>query len=105
MIIQAPFLVPKPFSGFSAWPFIIVKDKADKVLIAHEMVHYKEQAWITPIWLLRYWLSKSFRLQAEVRAYRVTIALGGMTIEQAALWLCNYDDSLSPMAALRMLQT
>lgn len=91
MIIKTN-LVPASFSATTCWPFIFVRpDKADdKALMAHEMVHYEEQAWITPYWLLRYWLSKSFRLAAEVRGYRAQIA-AGVPLFNAAFWLTNTD--------------
>jgi hypothetical protein len=104
MIIKSN-LVPKPFYAFTAWPFIVVKpEHADNVaLIAHEMVHYKEQAWITPIWWLRYALSKTFRIAAEVKAYKVQIIMGDMTPAQAAGWLMKYDSSLTIEAATELL--
>lgn len=104
MIIQNRWLVPKPYSGVTVWPFIFVVDKNDTSLIAHEMVHYREQAWISPIWFLRYWLSKSFRVAAEVRAYKVSVSSGGMTVEQAASWLMQYDSSLGYEVALNLLK-
>jgi hypothetical protein len=90
-------LVPSPFWAFTAWPFIVVRPKHadDAGIIAHEMVHYREQAWITPIWWVRYWLSKSFRVAAEVRAYQVQIERGDLTEDQAALWLVKYDKSFT----------
>jgi hypothetical protein len=89
----------------TAWPFIFINPdyKDDKALLAHEMVHYKEQAWISPVWWLRYALSKSFRVAAEVRAYRVSIKEGGMTIGQAAGWLVKYDKSLTVEKAIQLL--
>ena len=41
-------LIPKGFSAFCLWPFIFVRPehRSDSSLIAHELVHYQEQAWI-----------------------------------------------------------
>jgi hypothetical protein len=79
-------LIPQPFWAFTVWPFIVVRPEHadDKGIIAHENVHFKEQAWITPIWWLRYALSKKFRVDAEVRAYKAQINMNVLTVEQAA---------------------
>ena len=79
-------LVFKGFSGFSLWPFIFVRPehRSDIALIEHELVHYREQAWIMPVWVMFYLVSRKFRLAAEVRAYTRQIELGGVTREQAA---------------------
>ena len=85
MIISTRF-VPKGFSACALWPFNLVRPehRHNAALIEHEMVHYREQAWITPAWVLLYLVSRRFRLAAKVRAYRRQIALGGVTREQAA---------------------
>ena len=95
-------LVREPYGAVTVWPFIFVLPsyRSDAALIAHEMVHYREQAWITPIWLLRYFLSRSFRMAAEVRAYKVQIALGGITPLGASQMLLTYDLDLTPEQAL-----
>jgi len=41
-IIQVPWLYGG-FNGFAFWPFIVVLDKSDKRLIAHEMAHIEQQ--------------------------------------------------------------
>ncbi|NQW94046.1 MAG: hypothetical protein HQ446_08440 [Polaromonas sp.] len=91
MIIQTR-LIPKGFAAMTLWPFILVRpeQRYNMPLIEHELVHYREQAWITPVWVLRYLLSRKFRLAAEVRAYRRQIELGGITHEQAAQMLTRY---------------
>ena len=85
-------LVPKGFSACSLWPFIFVRPehRSDTALIEHELVHYREQAWIMPVWVLLYLVSRKFRLAAEVRAYTRQIELGGVTREQAAHALLSY---------------
>ena len=90
-------LVFKGFSGFSLWPFIFVRPehRSNFSLIEHELVHYREQAWITPIWVLLYLVSQKFRLAAEVRAYTRQIELGGVTREQAAHALLSYRLSIT----------
>lgn len=84
--------IPPGFAALTLWPLILIRPECrhDAALIAHELVHYREQAWIMPVWWLRYLLSRKFRLAAEVRAYRRQIALGGITLAQAANMLTQY---------------
>lgn len=84
--------VPHGFDAITCWPFIFVRpaQRDNAALIEHELVHYREQRWITPWWVLRYLLSRKFRLAAEVRAYRRQIELGGITQDQAAQMLTHY---------------
>ena len=91
-MIIATNLIPKGFSACSLWPFIFVQPqhRNDTALIEHELVHYREQAWITPAWVILYFASRKFRLAAEVRAYARQIELGGVTREQAAQALLSY---------------
>ena len=60
------------------------------MLIEHGWVYYREQAWVTPIWVLLFLVSRRFGLAAEVRAYRRQVELGGLTKEQAAHALLGY---------------
>ena len=105
MVIYNRWLVPSGFWAITLWPFIFVDDrhKDNNPLIVHEMVHYNEQAWISPIWWIRYLLSTKFRLAAEVRAYKAQIAVGGLTIQEAAVWLRKYSSSLTNSEAVSML--
>ena len=82
------------FDGCTVWPFIFIRESAKNQpwlegLIAHEEVHYKRMAWITPIWWLRYWLSSKFRLAEEVLAYKESVK-HGMNTEDASWWLTRY---------------
>ena len=92
-MIVTTSLINKLFDAVTVWPVIFVRPecKDDKALIAHEMVHYRSMAWVTPFWWLRYALSKSFRWSQEVEAYRVQIALGGISVLDAAELLVQYD--------------
>ena len=85
-------LIREPYDAFTAWPFIFIRPeyRNDKALIAHEQVHYRSMAWLTPFWWLIYAISKSFRWAQEVKAYRVQMALGGISIEDATYMLCTY---------------
>ena len=98
-------LIPKGFSAFSCWPFIFVRPEqcSDTALIEHELVHYREQAWITPFWVLLYLVSRKFRLGAEIRAYTRQIELGGVTREQAALALLSYRLGITYGKAMQVL--
>jgi hypothetical protein len=91
-MIVATHLVPKGFSALSLWPFIFVRSeqRSNIALIENELVHYRQQAWITPSWVPLYLVSRKFRLPAEVRAYTRLIELGGVTREQAAHALLGY---------------
>jgi hypothetical protein len=104
-MIVPTHLVPKGFSACSLWPFILVRPehRSDIALIEHELVHYKEQAWITPIWVLLYLVSRKFRLAAEVRAYTRQIELGGVTREQAAHALLSYRLGITLEKAMHAL--
>lgn len=97
MIIQTN-LIPAEFDAITIWPFIFIRpDNAnDKALIAHEMVHYIEQrnCGVLP-WLIRYALSKKFRLMAEVRGYKKQIQIGGITTTEAANYLVEYGTGIS----------
>ena len=52
-MIVSTDLTPKGFSVCSLWPFIFVRPehRSDIALIEHELVHYREQAWIMPVWV------------------------------------------------------
>ena len=104
MIIKTK-LIRKPFQAITIWPVILVlPDHAENVgLIEHELVHYREQAWIAPLWWLRYALSKSFRLAAEVRAYKRQIEVGGITRLTAAVMLLNYGLGITLEEAFKEL--
>ena len=92
-------LILKSFSACSLWPFIFVRPKhrSDTALIEHELVHFREQAWITPVWVFLYLVSRKFRLAAEVRAYTRQIELNGVTREQAAHALLSYCLGITPL--------
>ena len=98
-------LIPTGFSACSLWPFIFVrpKQRTDTALIEHELVHYREQTWITPVWVLLYLVSRKFRLAAEVRAYARQIELGGVTKEQAAHALLSYRLGITLKKAMQEL--
>ena len=96
-------LVPAPYSGVTLWPFIFVAPWADATIIPHEMVHYKRQAWWSPVWWVLYLLVPSFRLKEEVLAYKESIRLG-MKLESAANWLMDYRTGVSYERALNLLE-
>lgn len=108
MIVKSK--LPKLFNawGLTVAPFIfIAPEQADnKPLIAHEMVHYREQLkWLVLPWWIAYLISRKFRLNAEVRAYKVQVAQGGCTVEQAAYWLSsNYRLGISQREAEELLK-
>ena len=77
--------------------------RSDTALIEHELVHYREQAWIMPVWVLLYLVSRKFRFAAEVRAYTRQIELGGVTREQAAHALLSYRLGINYGKAMQAL--
>ena len=85
-------LIPYGFSACALWPFIFVlpEERCNIPLIEHEMVHYREQAWVMPLWVFLYLMSKRFRLAAEARAYRRQIELRGISGAEAAQSLLGY---------------
>lgn len=91
-MIVATHLIPYGFSACALWPFIFVlpEERRNNALIGHEMVHYREQAWVMPLWVLFYLMSKRFRLAAEARAYSRQIELRGISAAQAAQSLLGY---------------
>lgn len=104
MIIITRF-IPLGFDAVTIWPLILIRPGKDKPgLIAHEMTHYRAQAWITPFWLLRYWLSPAFRLRAEVIGYRAQIASGDISIDGAAQMLTRYELGMTHAQAMTELQ-
>jgi hypothetical protein len=102
MIIKTR-LVPAPYSGITLWPCIFVAPWSDATIIPHEMVHYRRQAWWSPVWLLLYLLMPSFRLKEEVLAYKESIRFG-MSIENAAVWLTSYHTGISRADAVELLK-
>ena len=98
-------LITNGFSAFSLWPFIFVRPehRSNVALIEHELVHYREQAWITPVWVLWYVVSRKFRLAAEVRAYTRQIELNALTREQAAHALLSYRLGITFEKAMQSL--
>ena len=105
MIISTT-LIPREFNALTIWPFMFIRQghSGDAALIAHEMAHYREQrnCGVLP-WLLLYWLSKRFRIAAEVRGYRAQIAAGGITVDQAAQYLVQYGAGITLDRAKELL--
>lgn len=101
MVIYSSLFVPSGYAAITIWPFIFMTKKDDQ-LLTHEMVHFKEQAWITPIWFARYIFSTKFRVAAEVRAHKVQMQ-HGLPLETAARWLVRYDKKMTIEEATRLL--
>jgi NRPS condensation-like uncharacterized protein len=96
----------KGFDALTLWPFIFIDPQFinNQGLIEHEMVHYKEQAWITPYWIAKYAMTKKFRLGAEVRGYKRQIEVNGITTNEAANLLTNYGVGISYEEAIHLLR-
>ena len=104
MIVKTRW-IPKPFSAITVWPFIFILPEAasDPGLLAHEQLHYRRMAWQTPVWWLRYLLWPGFRVQEELLAYRISMQYG-MSLLDAANWLCQYHSGLSLFRAIYLLK-
>lgn len=71
-VIYTNFLIPKQYDAMTRGPFILIrpKFKEEKGLLEHETIHVR-QWWKNPLFhALRYKLSKKYRLQCEVAAYK-----------------------------------
>jgi hypothetical protein len=105
-VIVATEFIPAGFDGITVWPFVFVRParRADQPFIEHELVHYREMAWWSPVWWLLYLLVPAFRQATEVRAYRRQIALGGIAPATVAFYLSDrYRLDLSYASAMRLL--
>lgn len=103
MIVKTRFVF-QPYSGVTVWPFIFISPTADETIIPHEMVHYKRQAWWSPVWWALYLLIPSFRLKEEVLAYKASIQ-AGLQVEDAVNWLMSYRTGVSHAEAVNLLKT
>jgi hypothetical protein len=92
--------------AFHPWVFIRPSRVADVALIEHERVHLDEQeAAGTVWWWAKYLLSRQFRQDAEVRAYRRQMELGGITVERAAhMLVTHYRLNIDLPTAIGLLQ-
>lgn len=80
------------------------KYRDDNALLAHEMVHHEQNKrhWF---FFIRYLTSKKFRLEMEVEAYRVQVAIAPSSLDACAKALAeNYGLNL-PVAYARQLIT
>jgi hypothetical protein len=105
MIIKTN-LIPKGFCAFTFYPFIFVRPASaeDPALLAHEMIHYREQKkhWTIP-WVWKYFTNKQFRLQAELRGYAEQVRLGGVTTWDAVKMLSQYQTGKTPEELSKLL--
>lgn len=105
MIIETRFL-PGFIHGLAIWPFIFVQPRfgSHYGLIQHELVHFHEQKrWLVVPWLVAYLLSRKFRLNAELRAYRRQIEVGGISVKRAASNLMQYRLGINYEQAVALL--
>jgi hypothetical protein len=56
--------------GLTLWPFMFLPLGARPWIEAHEEAHYEQQRWTTPVWVIKYLFSKSFRWEVESAAFR-----------------------------------
>lgn len=79
--------------AFAIYPNIYVREgwQYTDWLIEHEKLHIKEQKEMGVYkWLFKYLVNKEFRYQAELRAYKVSIAHGLAATEAARMLAKHY---------------
>lgn len=98
MIIKTNFSIPERFAAYARGPFVLVRPEHanDAGLIAHEKVHVRQ--WLRTFGLhpLLYAVSKSYRLKAEVEAYREQLKYAPAMVDVFAGYLSsNYGLDIS----------
>lgn len=75
-IFYTNLFIKKEYAGQVYGPFIFIrpKFKGDKGLLEHEKVHRKQFFQTLGLHGILYALSKSYRYEAEIEAYRVQLA-------------------------------
>lgn len=63
--------------GVACWFFVLLRkgqtpDQIERIL-RHEDVHLRQQRWIFPWWLIRYWTSDHYRLRQEAPAFATNV--------------------------------
>lgn len=103
---------PKTFRKFSGalaiavYPYIFVREGYENTpwLIEHEKLHLKEQKEMGVFkWLFKYAKSKQFRLDAEVRAYKISIGLGYSAWQAASDISNGYHLKITQQEAFQLL--
>lgn len=60
--------------GLAIKPFIFIRDKSDRCLISHELVHLKQQKyWFNVVWFWKWLFDIEFRKQVEKEAMIVQL--------------------------------
>lgn len=112
IVIYSDRLVPDRFAGYSYGPIVAIRPacRGDRGLLEHEFVHAR-QWWrgLGVIHAARYWLSRAYRLRAEVEAYREQLrwcASPDLAAKQFARFLVDkydlgvtYDEALALLTA------
>jgi hypothetical protein len=67
--------VTKRDRGWAMWPWYfipswVVGTIREAAYVEHEKTHCRRQKWVTPIWWIRWRLSRKFRWEEESLAYR-----------------------------------
>ncbi|WP_439685112.1 DUF4157 domain-containing protein [Cupriavidus oxalaticus] len=76
-VIETTRLIPARFDGYSIGPVVLLRPGASPGLLEHELEHVR-QFWRSPLLHgLRYQLSRAYRLQCEVAAYREQLRVRG----------------------------
>lgn len=108
MILYIPDRLLFSFDGVAWIPGIILIGKShagNAALIAHEQCHQAQQRRNGYLrWCWRYVTSKAWRLDYEVEAYRVWLAVSPQDRYKVLWWLThNYDAGMSQLEIVSML--
>jgi hypothetical protein len=106
MIFFTDRFIPARFDGYNVGPISFIRPQFinDVGLIAHENTH-QQQFWRSPLLMgLRYLLSRKWRQQYEVEAYRAQLACESNGLDVFAFDLATkYDLGISVAEARALL--
>jgi hypothetical protein len=106
IIVIAKYLIPKGFSGFTVFPFVILAnqhDRCNKVLLDHERIHLRQQAELLVLpFFVWYGIEYLFRLAQSGDRHEAYKNIGfekeayanegnpGYLVSRPFLGFCNY---------------
>jgi hypothetical protein len=109
MIVYTNFFVPDRFAAITIWPFVFIKPqyKDDIGLRKHEEVHLRQFLSTYGLFWAFYLLSKKYRLNAEVEAYKEQLRWydDDRTVMFAVYISTKYKLNISVEAATALLKS
>lgn len=75
-VFYADWIVPKKYDALTVFNVVFIRPshRNDEGLLHHELTHVKQIYRTFPLFPLRYNLSKKYRLNAELEAYKVQLS-------------------------------